>query len=560
MTDPLNLDILGLVFFTALFLSLFTVPATIVLARKVGAVDFPKDRSSHSAPTTRLGGLGIATSLVLSCLMFLPLNAFSWAFLAGLLVTILTGLVDDVADIGARWKFIGQTVAAASFVLLGGGSLVNLGDFLGIGEITLDGFALPFTIFCMVGGMNAFNLSDGLDGLAGGMAAIATVFFALFSWRIGALDLLLVSVALFGAVIGFLRYNSYPAKLFMGDSGSLLLGYVLAALLVSGSQRDGQVVPLAAWVMVVTLPLLDTLLVMARRMRYGNSPFLPDRTHLHHRLMTLRLTHPGVVVVMYAAMAWFGMLALLLLDFPAWYQFVALCLTGLVLFGGVSGLQHLGVSFNAGGRTRRYSAIRQMPIYRRVASSVKAIALPVSLALLALLCLPALFFPLQEMNRNEALALLMLAGVVVFYGLFRTQVNKGMLHGSVYVSIFALFFLYNLAANVDGHWPSDYLTVISVLAVVWVALKIIFRNSTVILKISSFELLMVFLSWFLPFVLFDELHLPANVVESGRLACLQVLPFMLTTKIYFNLQPQGNRWVAGALAGAISLIVLRGLV
>lgn len=250
-------------------------------------MDHPKDRSSHSIQTTRLGGLGIAASLVLSCLMFLPFNAFTWAFLTGLLAIIATGLIDDIADIGPRWKFVGQIVAAGAFVGLGGGSLVNLGDFLGLGQITLDLLAVPFTIFCMVGAMNAFNLSDGLDGLAAGLAAITAVFFAYFSWHVGAIDLLLVCVALLGAVMGFLRYNSYPAKLFMGDCGSLTLGYVLAALLVSGSQRGGHHIPLVAWAMVVALPLLDTLLVMARRMYYGHSPFLPDRTHLHHRLMAV---------------------------------------------------------------------------------------------------------------------------------------------------------------------------------------------------------------------------------------------------------------------------------
>ena len=560
MTESLHLNILGLVFFTALFLSLFIVPATIVLARKVGAMDVPKDRSSHSAPTTRLGGLGIGTSLVLSCLMFLPLNTFAWAFLTGLLVIIVTGLIDDIADIGPRWKFVGQIGAAASFVLLGGGTLVNLGDFLGSGEITLDFLAVPVTIFCMVGGMNAFNLSDGLDGLAGGAATIAAVFFAYFSWHVGASDLLLVCVALLGAVMGFLRYNSYPAKLFMGDCGSLTLGYVLAVLLVSGSQRDGHHIPLVAWAMVVALPLLDTLFVMGRRTRYGHSPFLPDRTHLHHRLMTLGLAHPAVVAVMYAAMAFFGMLALGLRGYPDWYAFAALCLAGIVLFGGVSGLQHLGFVFNVRRRKRAYSTVRQWPIFRRFSRSVVSGTVSTSVFLLSLLCLPALFFPLPELNRHEVLALLILAGVVVFYSLHRAQTYKGMLHGSIYVSIFALFFLYNLAVDAGGHWSHVYLTAISALAAVWVLIKIVFRKNTVILMTSSFELLMVFLSWFLPFVVFQELHLPAIVVEAGRLACLQVLPFMLATKIYFNAQPQGNKWVVGALGGALAVIALRGLV
>jgi UDP-GlcNAc:undecaprenyl-phosphate GlcNAc-1-phosphate transferase len=338
-----------------------------------------------------------------------------------------------------------------------------------------------------------------------------------------------------------------------------LLGYVLVAVLVSGSQRVPNHIPLVAWAMVLALPLLDTLLVMARRVYYGHSPFLPDRTHLHHRLMELGLAHPGVVAVMYAAMAFFGALALVMHGLPDWYLFAALCLMGGVLFGGVSGLQHLRFMFNAGRRKRPFSTVAQWPMFRLISKAVVSSAIPVSVLLLSLLCLPAVIFPLPELNRNETLALLMLAGVVVFYSFHLTQSYKGMLHGSIYVSIFALFFLYNWGGVGDGHWPRVYLTTISVLAAGWVSIKIVFRKHTAILMTSSFELLMVFLSWFLPFVLFQELKLPENVVDAGRLACLQVLPFMLATKIYFNVQPRGNKWVVGVLAGAMAVAALRGL-
>lgn len=558
MVEPIHFDILGLVFFTALFLSLIIVPATIGLARKVGAVDLPKSRSSHSIPTTRLGGLGIATSLVFSCLMFLPLSNFTWAFLAGLLLIIVTGLVDDIADIGPRWKFVGQIAAASAFVGFGGGALVHLGSFLGLGEMTLDKLAVPFTIFCIVGGMNAFNLSDGLDGLAGGMAVIAAVFFAYFSWHTGAADQLLVSVALLGAVMGFLRYNSHPARLFMGDSGSLTIGYVLAALLVSGSQHEGLHIPLVAWVLVVSLPLLDTLFVMTRRVRHGHSPFLPDRTHLHHRLLSLGLTHPTVVAVMYVAMALLGTIALMLKGFPEWYSFAVLCVSGGILFGGVSVLQHLGVSFASGKKKRSHLAFRQWALLKWASKLIRTGTIPVSVLLLFLLCLPALFFPLPELSRNGTLALSMMLGILIYYSTNHSQQNNGVLHGAVYVLIFALFFLYNLGSAAGEHWSVAYLTFISMLAAVWVFFKIVFRRNTAILGASSFEILMVFLSWFLPFVLFQELRLPANVVDAGRIACLQVLPFVSAVKLYFNVQPHGNKRVVAVLCGAIVIVVLRG--
>lgn len=129
------------------------------------------------------------------------------------------------------------------------------------------------------------------------------------------------------------------------------------------------------------------------------------------------------------------------------------------------------------------------------------------------------------------MALLLLAGVTVFYCVSRTQVNRGMLYGAVYVSIFAMVFIYNLGAATGTFRPGAYLQVISVLAAAWVVVKLVFRKNTVFLKVSGFELLMVLLSWFLPFVLLEDLRLPGNVVEAGRMACLQVIPFMFTAKI-----------------------------
>jgi UDP-GlcNAc:undecaprenyl-phosphate GlcNAc-1-phosphate transferase len=411
----------------------------------------------------------------------------------------------------------------------------------------------------MVGGMNAFNLSDGLDGLAAGLTAIAAVFFAFFCWHVGASDLMLVCVALLGAVMGFLRYNDYPAKLFMGDCGSLALGYVLVAILVRGSQLPGHY-PLAGWAMVIALPLLDTLLVMGRRVRYGQSPFSPDRTHLHHRFMELGLAHPGVVALMYVAMAVFGAVAVFFRHSPDWYSFLAMCALAVLLFGGVSGIQHLRAKLKPSKRRNRYDSVRQWPAFKKFISVVTSGAFPVSMVLFSLLSLPALFFPIPELNRNEVLAIFLLAAGVVFYSSHQTVSHKGMLHGSIYVSNFVLLFVYNLSVSKTSQWLDIYLIIISLLATIWVVLKIVLRDRVVVLKPSSFELLMVFLSWFLPFVLFEELRLPANVIESGRMACLQVIPFILVSKIYFNLQLNGNKWVVSVFAGAMITVALRGMI
>lgn len=334
-----NIEIVGLIFASALLLSLLIVPLTVTLAHKVGALDHPKERSSHKFSTTRLGGLGILASLVPVCLAFLPTDFPVVAYLSGLLAIAATGFIDDVFEIGARWKFAGQIAAAMLFVFLGGGILENLGDIFGVGNILTGRYASAFTVFCMVGGVNAFNLSDGLDGLAAGLAAIAAVFLGYFLWLSKDWGSLTIAVALFGAAIGFLRYNSYPARLFMGDSGSLVLGYTLAVMVVRGSNRAEHVVPLVAFAEIFALLLLDTLLVMARRIRHGRSPFSPDRTHLHHRLVDHGLSQPAAVATLYGVMLSFGLVALIVYKLPEWQQFIYMLAMGGLVFGGASLLQ-----------------------------------------------------------------------------------------------------------------------------------------------------------------------------------------------------------------------------
>lgn len=336
-----DFETLGLVFAAALALSLVIVPLTTILARKVGAIDHPKARGSHLVATPRLGGVGISASIGLVCFALLPGDFPAGAYLAGMLVVAATGFIDDVLDVGARWKFAGQIAAAILFVLLGGGMLQDLGDLFGAGNISTGRYAAAFTVFCIVGGINAFNLSDGLDGLAAGLAAIAALFIAYFMWLSADRGSLIIAVALLGAAIGFLRYNRYPARLFMGDSGSLVLGYTLAVLVVRGGDKAEHAVPLVAFAAIIALPLLDTLYVMARRIRHGRSPFMADRTHLHYRLIDLGFSHPEAVSALYGLMLCFGLVAAVSHTQPEWRQFAYMLAAGVAAFGGVSLLRKL---------------------------------------------------------------------------------------------------------------------------------------------------------------------------------------------------------------------------
>ncbi|TXT25107.1 MAG: UDP-N-acetylglucosamine:undecaprenyl-P N-acetylglucosaminyl 1-P transferase [Gallionellaceae bacterium] len=551
----ISLESIGLILCTTIFLSMLLMPVASSLAHKVGAIDVPKSRSSHTTPKPRMGGLAMSLSLVIACLAFLPLNSYIVAFLSGLAVIVMTGVVDDMVEISPRWKFVGQILGASLFVYLSGMEIEHIGDIVGMGDIRLGGASFLFTVFCLVGAVNALNLADGLDGLAGGISLIASVFFAYFAWSVQGGELLIIAVALIGAILGFLRYNSYPARVFMGDSGSMMLGYVVAVLLITLS-HDAPRLPVPALAMVVALPLIDTLLVMARRVRYGRNPFHPDRTHLHHRLLELGFPHPAVVAVIYSVMLGFGLLAVALHDRSDPVIFSNLVGTGLLIFSGVTLAQQTSFRYKA-KTSKRLDSIQQTAIFKRISLWLKATARPVGVAILAALLLPALFAPLLALSGNRVLALYCSAALLVYFS-FRTRraADQGILHGTLYLTIFALLLIYNLSAQYNPSWLDWYLNALSAATLVWVVLKLFFSKHSEIIFASGFELLILFVSWFVPFVALEDLQISATVLQSVQRTCLLSIPFMLAMKI--NIRNQGqNHWVSIPLVVALAIVATR---
>ncbi|HID30630.1 MAG TPA: undecaprenyl/decaprenyl-phosphate alpha-N-acetylglucosaminyl 1-phosphate transferase, partial [Desulfobacterales bacterium] len=308
-------EIFGLFFFASLFLSLTLTPLSAKFACFVGAVDQPKQRSVHNQAMPRLGGLGMAVALGVSVLLFLPVNLFIAGFLAGLALIVAVGVADDILDLKARYKLVGQIASILLFIAISGYQVSSFGDLFGAGEIELGAFATIVTLLCMLAIMNAMNLSDGLDGLAGGITAIASLFLGTLAIRTGSWETLGILIALAGSVIGFLRYNSHPARMFMGDTGSLLLGYVLAVSCVSlasglGATEDVKSLAPVTVAIVLYLPLFDALIVMLRRIVNKKGAFEADNTHLHHKLIEIGIPHGAVVSVLYLFSFLLGVLAL----------------------------------------------------------------------------------------------------------------------------------------------------------------------------------------------------------------------------------------------------------
>ncbi len=294
----------------ALLLSLVITPAVIKLAFKVGAIDQPNARKVHARVMPRMGGLAIFTAFAIPALIALPLNSQFMGLLLGGALILTLGIVDDIIEISPKVKLGGQLVAA--LILIGSGVRVeNLTNPFGPDMIALGWMSIPVTIFWIVGITNAVNLIDGLDGLAAGISAIAAATLGLVAFQSDP-TISLIAFILVGAILGFMRYNFNPAKIFMGDSGSLFLGYMLAGLAIMGLAKSATVFSLFIPVLVLGVPILDTLFAIVRRLLNKQPIFQADKAHLHHCLLASGLSHRQTVLVIYGIHGGLSSVAVLL--------------------------------------------------------------------------------------------------------------------------------------------------------------------------------------------------------------------------------------------------------
>ena len=259
-------------------------PAVGGMARRLGIVDDPGGRRVNQLPVPRLGGLALFLGLLVPALAFLHASHANRGLLLGAAVAVTVGIVDDFRGLPWYAKLAGQGAAAA--VPAGFGVWVDRFTFPLVGIHTLpSGVGIPVTILWIVAIMNMVNFLDGLDGLAAGVAAIAGLTFSVIALSLGKVDAAVLSAIVFGACVGFLRHNFYPARIFMGDSGALLLGYVLAAVSVQGLLKTAATVALFFPLLVLAVPIVDTTFVVVRRLKHGERVFEADQAHLHHRFL-----------------------------------------------------------------------------------------------------------------------------------------------------------------------------------------------------------------------------------------------------------------------------------
>jgi len=301
-------------------ITFLATPVILQIAEKKNLYDIPDERKIHTRPVASLGGVGIFGGFLLACLLSIQGYAnpeFQYFFAAALVIFFL-GLKDDLMVLSATKKFIGQVIAASILIHLGGIRLDSMHGLFGFGQVS-EGFGLALSYLTIIVVINSFNLIDGIDGLASSLGILSMTIFGIYFFAINQQAYALLSFSMAGSLVAFMIFNHHPAKIFMGDSGSLMIGLVNAILVikfisVANSPAVSFSIPSAAAIgfSILIVPLFDTLRVFSIRIINGRSPFTPDRNHVHHLLLDKGLGHAAVtftcvsVNIGFIILAWFG--------------------------------------------------------------------------------------------------------------------------------------------------------------------------------------------------------------------------------------------------------------
>lgn len=320
-----------------------TTPLVRRFAFKIGAIDIPKDnRRMHKKPTPRIGGLAIIFGFTVATLCFAQPSRQLYGTLAGAAIIAVMGVIDDCKNLPAKLKFVIQIIAALVVVFAGD---IKIDVFTNPNFLSDNPYwvlpkwlSVTLTVIWIVFITNAVNFIDGLDGLAAGVSAIMSISLVFISIRVGEYSIAILGIALMGSCFGFLPFNFNPAKIFMGDTGSTFLGFMLATLSIQGVFKSYAVISFAVPLLILGLPLFDALFAMIRRILRGQSPMTADRGHLHHRLVDMGFSQKQTVFILYAISGVLGITAVLLAESGVLRALLlVICVLILLLIGSMLG-------------------------------------------------------------------------------------------------------------------------------------------------------------------------------------------------------------------------------
>jgi UDP-GlcNAc:undecaprenyl-phosphate/decaprenyl-phosphate GlcNAc-1-phosphate transferase len=434
---PFNL-LLPLV--VAMVVTMALIPILVRAADQLHVLDHPIGRKIHAQATPRVGGIAMAIGVLLPLWLWLPVDATLLAYLLSVLILLLFGVWDDRATLSASAKFAGQALAVV---------VVMIGGHVSIDSVVLNKLwvlphwlSLALTFIFLVGVTNAINLTDGLDGLAGGTALLCCAALTLLAQNWGVQFVGMVGVSLVGALFGFLRFNTYPARIFMGDAGSQFLGLSLGVLSILITRQSVTPLSTALPLLLIGVPVLDTLTVMTLRLCAGRSPFAADRRHFHYRLMALGLDHTESVIVLYATQG-----ALFLLAWRLRFESDLLILGvfgafAILFSGGFAILERSGWSWHRETRSSRRTPLSRLRVWLVAPEHLPRWAARTTWLCTAMYLLGIGLYANQIPWDVGALCLFGLVTLVAgAFNCASATINPWLVRGAVYVSVVAAVYL-----------------------------------------------------------------------------------------------------------------------
>lgn len=311
-------------FLVAVLISFCMTPLVIKFAKRFGFMDIPKDnRRMHNKPIPLVGGLAMYITLVACVFIFtkvlkITLSSELIGLLVGSTVIVISGLIDDKVGLSPKKKIVFQLIAGMCLII-GGVRIEFFNNPLNVGDpfIYIKYLSIPITLFWITGITNTINLIDGLDGLAAGVSMICSISLMFIAYKLGFMQVAIIAAILAGACLGFLPFNFNPAKIFMGDTGALFLGFVLSYISIEGVMKSVAILTIIVPVLILGVPVFDTAFAMVRRKLSGKSMVEADKGHLHHRLLAMGLSQRQTVLVLYTISIIFGVLANIISRFSA---------------------------------------------------------------------------------------------------------------------------------------------------------------------------------------------------------------------------------------------------
>lgn len=536
-------------FILAMVVTMAGLPLFVRLAGRWKIIDQPGGRKVHTTPIPRVGGLAMACGVLAAALLTMHLEATDRWFLVAGGVLVVFGAWDDWADLDYRIKLVGQLLAVGIVVVLGDVQIhsITLDD-----SITLPGWiSVPLSLLFLVGITNAINLADGLDGLAGGTTFLGLCAVALLSSVGDSGSSTVLAVAFAGAVLGFLRFNTYPASVFMGDAGSQLLGFAIGVLSVRATQSSAGQISAALPVLLLALPILDTLSVMAQRIGEGRSPFSADRNHIHHKLLALGFDHHEAVMVIYAVQG-----ALFVTAYSLRFESDLLILGVVAAFFAVS-ITIFQMAMRSGWRLRRKGAAAVPAPAQFVDPTQRPQWLPklTKAAIAVALAAYAAFVVAETSALSGDLRILiaaLLAAILGFLTIMRASPLRVAEKSVLFVTATVLVYLDAVVLHPD-HLMSTLCWIAVSMAALATAVRLRLLNDRRF-QLTPLDLIVVFMALVVP-SLPGSLRLP----QGGALAIAKLMIVFYSIEMLVSRSDERAVWVRLATASVLAGLTLRAL-